>query len=275
MSSFVALSLLILAASTPAAASRCAPIPGWEDVAAQQRVRWIVIGEVHGTNEIPVLFADAVCLTAQSRPVVVALEQPTSDQSAIDDFINSDGGAKATRAFLAAGMWNGSLKDGRSSEAYFRLFELLRQMRAAGRIKSVVAFQPSTFSEPPTSAEYEAAMAEQLREAARPDATVIALVGNVHAMQSETPWQPSYLALAGHLPRQSTLTFNTASNGGESWTCQGNPMTCGPHPSHGSGAQRARGVEMSAEEGPYSGVIYLGTRTTASPPMMPGASDAE
>src|SRR5690606_25542319 len=141
--------------------------------------------------------------TASARPVVVAVEQSSVNQDAIDEFMQSNGDAEATLRFRGATMWNMAFKDGRSSQAYFRLFETLRQMRAAGRIVSVVAFQPAAFSERPTPAEYEAAMAEMLKTASTDDATVIALVGNLHAMMGETPWEPKYLAMAAHLPREA------------------------------------------------------------------------
>ena len=118
----------------------------------EKQPRWIVIGAIHGSNEVPQAFADAVCLTAQSNPVVVAVEQPTSDQLAIDSFVQSDGGAVAQSAFLKAQMWNSDVKDGRSSEAYFRLFESLRRMLAARLMEKVVAFQPSAFATQPTQA---------------------------------------------------------------------------------------------------------------------------
>ncbi len=261
-----ALSPLLLAAGTPAPAE-CNPIPGYEAVLADPTVRWIVIGEIHGTNEVPEIFADAVCLTARLRPLVVALEQPASDQGAIDEFIASDGGAEARRKFLGAPMWNSSIKDGRSSEAYFNLFERLRQMRADRRVLSVVAFQPTGLTERPTPAGYEKAMADQLIAAAGDGATVIALAGNAHAMRTEVPWGDRYLAMAGHLPRESALAFNTVFDGGESWNCAGQPVVCGPSTSPIRGGPHARGVEMLQDDSPYSGVIYLGTPATASPPQ--------
>ncbi|WP_156457730.1 DUF6624 domain-containing protein [Altererythrobacter sp. Root672] len=263
MGLFFALSPLVLAVGTPASMP-CAPIPGWEQVVAKQEVRWIVIGEIHGTNEIPAAFVDAVCLTSITRPLVVALEQSSSDQVAIDEFIRSDGSAEATQRFRSAAMWNMPIKDGRSSEAYFRLFRTLRQMSSEGRIISVVAFQPSAFSERPTPAKYEEAMAELLKGAAAGDATVIALVGNLHAMLDETPWEPKYLAMAAHLPREATVTLNTVSDGGETWTCQGQPIKCGPYLTAPNGITRSRRVELGSDDSSYSGVFYLGTSTTAS-----------
>ena len=260
----------LLVAAGASTSTPCTPIPGWEQVLADERVRWVVVGEVHGSNETPVLFADAVCLTAQARDaVVVALEQPSSAQAAIDRFMGSDGGEAATRAFLEAPMWNGTMKDGRSSEAYFRLFETLRQMRAAGRIVSIVAFQPSSFTAPPSPGDYEKAMAELVRSAAGSDDTVIVLVGNVHAMRTEVTWRGGYLPMAAHLPAEATITLNVLDRGGETWSCIGQPVVCGPNPSRPSDETTPRGVSLSSDgKAPYSGALYLGAATTASPPQQ-------
>jgi len=286
MGLFNLLSPLLLAAGTTAS-PECAPIPGWEHVVADKQIRWIVIGEVHGTNEIPAIFADAVCLTASSRRVVVGVEQPSADQSAIDAFMNSDGGAAAKAAFLSAGMWNQPAKDGRSSEASFRLFEILRQMRANGLILSVIAFQPSLLEGVSTQAEaervmanfnqadYEKSMARLIEAAAQPDSVVLVLTGGFHAMLAEASWGPGFVGMAGHLPRQATLSFNAVPNGGESWTCQGQPIDCGPHPHMDEGRGHARELKLQADSPLYSGVLYLGSRITASTPQAGTAQTAE
>lgn len=260
----------ILMAAAASSSTPCTPIPGWDEIVADERIHWVILGEVHGSNETPALFADAVCLTAQARDsVVVALEQPSSAQAAIDKFVASDGGEEATREFLEAPMWNGAMKDGRSSQAFFRLFEKLRQMRSAGRVVSIVAFQPVSFTAPPSPGEYEKAMAELVRSAKRTDTTVIALVGNVHAMRTKVTWRGGYLPMAAHLPAEATVTLNVLDRGGETWSCVGQPVVCGPNPSVPSDETNPRGVSLSSDgQAPYSGVLYLGAATTASPPQQ-------
>jgi hypothetical protein len=268
MSLFTTLSPLLLAAAAAPAEPACAPIAGWEQVLADDAVRFMILGEMHGSNEMPAIFADAVCLTAQARPVVVALEQSSADQAAIDAFMASDGRAEAKRTFLGARMWNGPMKDGRSSEAYFRLFDTLRQMQQAGRISAVVAFEPFRFDKLPTPTEYEKAMADLVRAAGQSGATVLALVGNIHAMRTEVQWQGGYMPMAGHLPPAATVTLNLVADGGESWNCQGGPDSCRANASPGPPRPNERGVQLGAgDDGPFSGVLYLGSPTTASPPQ--------
>lgn len=271
MSFFYTLAPLLLAAGSPAASEPCDSIPGWEQVLTEE-VRWIVVGEVHGTNEVPDIFADAVCLTAQSGPIMVGIEQPSIDQAAVEKFIASDGGEEAKREFLRSAMWNILMKDGRSSSAYFGLFETLRQMWASGLIAGVVAFQPYGFSSRPTPEEYERAMADLLIKAAEPGVRVLALVGSVHAMRTEVPSGSPYLAMAAHLPADETITLNTMGNGGEAWNC-GGPDGCGAQPLYGDGAKHTRRVDLTpAMDGAYSGVLYLGSRTTASLPQDSSAA---
>jgi hypothetical protein len=268
MSIAAALSSLLLTAAGSSAVA-CNPIPGWDQVLAGEETRVILLGEIHGSNEVPALFADAVCLTAETRPVVVAVEQRSDDQTAIDSFIGSDGGEDARRAFLRARMWNAAMKDGRSSEAYFRLFETLRQMRAAGKIQSVIGFQPASFAQRPTPEEYEKAMADIVLSGTKDGATVVALVGNVHAMRTAVPRDPPYVPMAGHLPPAQIVTLNLVATGdGETWACQGAPVECGTKPSPGAANGHPRGVDLnSGGDGGYSGVLFLGVPTSASPPQ--------
>ena len=268
MSPFAALSPLLLAAVEPPLPP-CNPIPGWDQVLAGDEPGVIVLGEVHGSNEIPALFADAVCLTAQTRRVVVAVEQPSVDQAAVDSFIASDGGQEARLTFLRARMWNGPMKDGRSSEAYFRLFETLRRMRAAGMIQSVIAFQPASLTQRPTPEEYEKVMADIVLSGTKYGATVVALVGNVHAMLTTVPFDPHYMPMAGHLAAGQVVTLNFMPSGsGETWVCRTGPDDCGAKPWGGASNGHPRGVELSSSgEGAYSGVLYLGVPTTASSPQ--------
>jgi hypothetical protein len=277
MRTIVAAVLLGLAAvaataapSSPATA--CTAIPGWEQVLAKPSLHWIVIGELHGTEETPAIFGDAACLTAQARgAVVVALEMPTTDQSRIDAFIGSDGGSAAQAEFLKAALWQGSMKDGRSSQAILRLFERLRLMHAAGQVSRVVAFQDTVRGDDPPGDQgpYEARMAATLRGAAAPGAMVVALVGNLHAMKTEAGFGKRFMPMASHLPEGQALTLNATGNGGAAWNCAGpGPAACGAHEFPANGEPRSRGVELKpVMDGAYDGVLNLGGPMTASPPQ--------
>lgn len=262
------LPLLSMASADPALAA-CEPISGWEQILAQEDTRWIVIGELHGNNESPAVFADAVCLTSQERRVVVALELPDFAQPAIDAFLSSDGGEAAQQVFLADEIWHWEAKDGRSSQAMFALFRQLHAMQQAGQVERVVAFQPTQFTAPPGRAEYEEYMARPIADAGVDGATVLVLVGGVHARLSEVSFGETYLPMATHLPQGATVTMDIASLGGNTWACSGRPITCGPMPTRGDGVpSEVPEVRLGADYGPnYSGVLDLGRMITASDPQ--------
>ena len=261
---------LLLGSATPPPAPACAPIFGWEEMLDHTEPEYVVIGEMHGNRESPQLFLDAVCRTAARGKVVVALEQSAAHQPEIDAFLASDGGDAARDRFLASEMWRGRLHDGRSSEAMFALFEGLRGMVQAGKVARVVAFIPALDGPYPGPEKYEAAMADAVRNAGGPGVTVLVFTGNVHAMRVPVPWGSKYMPMAGHLPRESTVTLDIMSTGGESWACSGEPMICGPMKIGGDNGDWRRGVVLHGEEDArYSGAVHLGVPTNASAPMVP------
>lgn len=248
----------------------CQAIDGWDSLLARDQVRWIVIGEMHGNAESPTIFADAVCLTAQARPVVVALEMPSIAQANIDAFMASDGGEDAEAAFLADPIWHYEFKDGRSSQAMFRLFQRLRAMHAAGQIERVVAAMAIDPAGPPSRARHEELMAGALAAAGEGGATVLMLVGNAHARLQPLDFGGEvYPPMASLLPGSQTITLNIENNGGETWACSGRPIVCG---SITNGRAQVlsdrREVRLGGQaDESYSGQLFLGTATTASPPQ--------
>jgi hypothetical protein len=226
----------------------------------------LIVGEQHGTVETPVAFADLVCAASGSREVVVAVEQPEREQEVINAFMISDGGSEAQAIFLKSAIWQNAFKDGRSSEAMFRFFGALRDMRAAGRIQTVVAFQPPR---PSSRDRYEQAVAERLQAVAYRNALVVVLVGNVHAMRTAVSFGgPSYMPMAGLLPRSETVTIDARPNGGVRWACS-SLSACGPKTMMPPRVAHMRGLTIRGpSEAPYSGVLYLGVPATASPPKI-------
>lgn len=255
---------LLLAASAPIATD-CPAIDGWDQVFENKNRQFIVLGEFHGTNEMPQIFGDAVCLTSKSQPITVALEMPHTDQSLIDAYLASDGGAEAKRDFLQAQIWKNDFKDGRSSEAMFMLFDRLRRLQAEGKIQSVVAFQPTQWL---SNGQYEKSMAERIKRKATRNSKILILVGNVHAMRTKITFGPKpYIPMAGHLPKKSTFTLNIVDDGGSAWACTG-PNKCGVITGRKPTQTNQRGVSISVKgNSPYDGVLFLGSSTTASMPQ--------
>lgn len=244
--------------------SSCIPVPGadqlWTPV-----TRWVIVGEMHGTNETPDAFANLVCLAAATgRPVTVAVEYPANDQAIIDGFLNSDGGAKARSILLTLTPFRPEMQDGRGSVAIFRLLDRLRLMKQAGQIKGVVASDAD--STRPLEQTRDAAMAQTWKAIASPEKGIIlALVGNVHAMRLPMTFADQTLVTAGSLmPPDRTITVHIAGNGGQAWNCRAGGCTV-----HGNGPSRAAkaGINYSTDKGRQWDASYeLGLVTTAAFP---------
>jgi hypothetical protein len=240
-----------------------------------------MVGETHGTNEAPALFADLVCAASKTRHVVVALEQPPEDQPAIDAFMKSDGGAEARAQFLKAGMWNQAMKDGRSSQAMLKLLERLRQLKQEGRIRGVAAFQDYDLAVPFSDANEGinrgmAALLERVA-AANPDALVLGYGGSVHMSHDDVPGT-AIPSAAGRLPKSETVSVFVEGQEGSIWNClyAGAGMQCGQHPYLPQTQVCKPGVRevVPVREGQvllrgYDAVACAGKPFTASPPAVP------
>ena len=124
-------------------AEECPPVAGQELLWASPSTRYVVFGELHGTAQLPALFADVVCGASRNGAVVVGLEYDRPYQPALDAYLASDGGPGAREALMIGMEWPSSgFTDGRTSEAMLALIERLRLLKAAGADLSVVAFRP-------------------------------------------------------------------------------------------------------------------------------------
>ncbi len=241
----------------------CSPIQGAEQLWAKPRLQFIVVGEMHGTNETPAIFKDLVCSARDGkRPIVVGVE--LRDQSAIDRYMESSREETARSELLTKPEWQKG-SDGRASEAMLLLLRQLRALKLEGAISSVVAFSITRPGE--TAAQGEERMASALLAVPKqtPNALVIALTGNVHACKKTLAEIP-YPLMASFLPSATTISLFVADIGGEAWTCQGD--LCKPHP-FGSSHRVQRGVDLKPALSPlpgYDGVLSTGLPATASRP---------
>lgn len=257
----------ILTALTAASAPACQPVVGAEAL-WRKDTRWVIVGEIHGTTEMPRAFANLACLAAKSgRPVTIALEFSADWQPVIDSYMQSKGDAAATAALLALPVWKAEFQDGRGSQAFLSLFENLRRLHSAGMIKRVVATDKKAA---PLAAGQtrDDAMANNWKNVVAPaDGLILALVGNIHAMRRplDRPGGAIYPA-ASLLDASKTVTVNVRSNGGTAWNCQVDG--CATHPS-GPDRQAAPGIAFSTDPSvPWHAVYELGTITTASAPAV-------
>ena len=258
----IALSALWMVAT----ASGCTPVPGTERL-WQPSIRWVIVGEMHGTNETPDAFANLVCLAAaKGRPVTIAVEYSANDQSTIDAYLASDGNGQAQSALLTLTEFRAVHQDGRGSVAFLRLWRQLRSLKQAGKITGVVASDVGRST--PPSQERNASMAQTWAGIPAPNHGItLALVGNLHAMRTPIKFGSRIIVPAGALmPAEQTITLNVIGSGGKAWNCQDDG--CAAH-DNGSPRQAATGIVYStnADRG-WDGSYELGVPTTAAPPAI-------
>jgi hypothetical protein len=250
---------------------------------AQVSASLVVMGEIHGTREIPAAFAGLVCRAAAGAPgrtTLVGLEILTDAQPAIDAFLASDGGAAATRDFLAAGFWQREYQDGRSSRAMLDLLAELRRQRAAGLGIAVRALDPPAFEK---SGDRDAGMSANLAAAidALHPARTLVLVGNVHSRTLPGyPWdpkadyQPLGMLLRARYP--DLVALNVSTLGGLAWICTSavaaecSAKSIGIREPDGGVHPRIELDPPALEKTGHHGRVFLGTMSASEPARLTG-----
>lgn len=258
----------LLAAAALASSSACTPIPGvealWKD-----EIRYVVVGEMHGTTETPAAFADMVCAARGKGPVTVALEFSEGMQPMLDAFMAAESD-EAARAILAAYPHGPFVHhDGRGSVAMLDMLLRLRAMRHETPSLKVVAFAPDSprvqgFSQ----SYYELDMGHRLATAARkaPGSRMLVLVGNIHA-QRKTIESRNLTPAVVHLPSAEVVSLYVVQQGGTSWNCGGEACGANPLPENYDAA--ARGVVIQPYgDGAFDGVLALGPTTASEPAKL-------
>lgn len=234
-----------------------------------QQAPFLVLGEVHGTREVPAFVAGYLCAAARAgRRITLAMELPAVAQDAIDAFLASRGATGDVARFTDAALWRRPMQDGRSSAAMLELFGRIRTLRATGMDIRVVAID----GEGAPKAR-EALLAANLAAVLDGNAgrQVVALVGGLHAIREKGKrFDPQYESAIYLLSARKPLSLTVGTAGGSAWICRGNtPATCGE-------AQWDVNRITPAPAGPFSltpasaqfdGLFYVGP-TTASPPPI-------
>jgi hypothetical protein len=200
--------------------------------------RIVVIGELHGTNEMPALAGELLRLHAEARrPAMLALEIHVDEQERIDAFLGSPGAAADRATLLDGPFWTvpPERNDGRRSVATLALLEEVRALRAGGADVSVVAIDAAIAGEGPDRRNER--MAETLRAAvgAEKERAFVVLIGNYHARRAPPelvfglpPGVVPPVPTMGHLTDLSMLRVNVGAQAGEFWACMGG--VCGAQP---------------------------------------------
>ena len=297
--------LLLLVASDPGqvSANPIAPVPqaegcrvpdGWAE-AERRKPRYIVFGELHGTQQAPAFVGSLACaLATKGDRILLAVEKDATDDAALQAAwtLSGDQFGKA----LAKIGWVGR-QDGVASKAMFAMLVDLHELKEEGLPIGVVAFngdrdeaQAKRYADLAGQGPHEAAQAENIAHAAEQGNydRVLVLVGNFHAGKQRVNWDgvqfdPMAARLNGF---GNTLTLNMQYAAGTSWACirkataaardetslTEDAPTCGLHPMRGNAdLNRSPFISVtSPTDGDplpnYNGFFWVGA-ITGSPPL--------
>jgi hypothetical protein len=254
------------------------PVRGAEKIVRAGAV--VLVGEMHGTEQVPATVGRLACNAAQqgTTTVVLGLEIGAENQPAVDAFLASDGGELAAAELLKASHFAFELKDGRNSQAMHGLLDAIRRWRSQGASIEAVCFDAAP-GVATSASERDAAMARTLLDARQqhPAAVVLTLTGNIHNRTVRgAPWDKNYVPMGAHMreafPETISLDFHSA--GGTAWFCTGmsDDLECGAGELDGEDRGTEPFIELLEERNElgFDGLLYVGS-TTASPPAgQPG-----
>ena len=277
------------------AAAACNAPAGWAGVAAAAEGKVLIIGETHGTNEIPDAFARYVCaVSAQGGKTLVLLEYPATFADAVSDA--SD--AADPHAVLVSRMqdhW--SSRDGRGSAAMLEMVETLIDLRQSGRDLTIEPMDQMTgwpeadspealsawlVAQPPARVQQmrEDGMAAKIRDASEGFDRTIVLVGNIHARKAEIDMLPGVRLMAMLIP--DAISLFVTDDGGTVWiSARGSSTGVSTQYSSNTTRRPANSMALGPDDMPaypgdlpaYDGYLSVGA-VTASPPPLPPADGA-
>ena len=239
---------------------------------SQLKARVIIVGETHGTNEIPLFVSGLACsLVTENRPLMLGLEIPVDEQIPILEYLKSSGMPNDKMKLTSGKFWHSSKPDGRSSEAMLRLIESVRLLHASQKDILLFAIDAGDKDEPILLTENETfwpgwrdsvmALNIETRLQQYPTYTALILVGNYHSEMASRRFEETDIhPMAERLSRYfTTQHIDFSTTGGDAWACDGasaDKAICSPHP------RRAR---PSLSKTKYDVIVPLGTISASYP----------
>ena len=264
---FGAVVLGISGAFSPVYAVVCRELEGVDDILGTPDLRYLVVGDVHGTNEIPLLFSDIVCHAALvDRKILVALEWPETINEELQNYLMASTDDRHARSRLIEAM-NFVMIGGLGSEAMFKLLDYVKLLKKNNLKLIIKPFQPiGTY----VANDYEKKMAGNIITDGIDQDLVLILVGNAHALRGNG--LTNVVPMAVHLPSKNTVTMNTAAMIGQHWGCRSpeiNSENCHEWPLL-VGVPQSRAVYWGYKiPGLFDATFSVGSEFTASQPETP------
>ncbi|NBD07467.1 hypothetical protein [Corallococcus silvisoli] len=246
----------------------------------------LLLGELHGTQEVPRFIAQAVCqLVTSGMPVTVGLELPVENEARITTFIQSQGGEVDWLKLMEAPFWRSPYPDGRGSEAVANMLEQLRQLRVQGLDVEVFVYDHPKLSGQKREDALTQTVLAQVK--ATPERFHLVVSGNIHPRTAKgLLWDKQFRPM-GHLLKaqlSDVKSLDMAYDSGTAWICaaeeKGGKLECGVKEAKGkdNGDRFFVHVWDSANKEGYHGVFYVGHVTASAPAILkglgrPGADD--
>lgn len=241
----------------------CARVEGVESIYSAPIV---IIGEFHGSNEIPEFFFDVVCNYKKhfrKTTIVIGLELPQEFEE-IFRRMNSEPKAATVSAIKNSPFWN-EFGDGRHSAAMLKLTLALvtTAYESAGKM-DLIAFQRPKIDSTGATLILEHAKQTGAKH-------LLLLMGNFHARKKSLAGGPLYPPLGANLEvsGRKVLSLDIHPGGGEAWVCM---PDCGRRTLRTDESISATGIILipGFRDGAYDGYYKLPRLTVSSQVGSPG-----
>ncbi|GMU00318.1 hypothetical protein KH5H1_44380 [Corallococcus caeni] len=243
----------------------------------------LLLGELHGTQEVPRFIAQSVCqLVTSGVPVTVGLELPVENEARITTFLQSQGGEVDWLKLMEAPFWRSPYPDGRGSAAVANMLEQLRQLRAQGLDVAVFVYDHPKLSGQQREDALTKTVLAQVKAA--PQRFHLVVSGNIHSRTAKgLPWDKQYRPMGYLLKDQldDVTALDMAYDSGTAWICAANEQSrkldCGVK--EAKGKDNGDRFFMHAWDSPnkegYHGVFYVGHVSASEPAILKGLGNPD
>ncbi len=180
----------------------------------------ILLGEIHGTNEMPAYAGKIIEALALNQKVLVGIEYPIDIQSQIDVFMKTGDTSQLRETFF---FQEPDYHSGRGSQAMLRLLDSLRSYSNV----EVFCFDiPLSYKGKTRDTDMAVNILAKLQSENYPQAVLYS--GNIHSrLTIGTPWNPTTQNMGAEILRLSNNHYNIdntdnlvfRANEGSSWSC--------------------------------------------------------
>lgn len=177
--------------------------------------RLILVGEIHGTNEIPKVVADIFDGMATGGDVVLGLEIPESEQTKVDAYLKSLGEPKDIERLIDSQFWKAPAdwQDGRRSAAMLYLLDHIRIIVGKGMKVRVACLDAG-------SGNRQVQIAKKIKNEYENSAGMVVLIGNYHIFTKEQR-ESDEGEVVDYLLESNPVVINVRSRHGNYWACIG------------------------------------------------------